>query len=129
MTTGLDGLRRFVDTCNDEETLSALNKALIDKLRELTNERTRRSMLSFRKGMRIAFRTGKKQGRYLVVGTIERMNVKTVSLSDCSDGMSWNVPPTLIREATPADEEVAQAARRRLVQLGTDQAHPRTDTV
>ena len=80
MTTGLDGLRRFVDTCNDEETLSALNKALIDKLRELTNERTRRSMLSFRKGMRVAFRTGKKQGRYLVVGTIERMNVETVSL-------------------------------------------------
>jgi len=50
----------------------------------------------FSVGQRVEFtKTGK-----VIQGTVERLNVKTASLMDCSDGLRWRVSPGLLRPAT-----------------------------
>jgi hypothetical protein len=54
-----------------------------------------RAMMAFSNGDKVEF--DGRRGR-LITGTVERVNQKTVSVTNCSDGRSWRVPGSLLRK-------------------------------
>jgi len=49
---------------------------------------------NFHVGQSVEF-TGKRG--FVITGDIERINRKTIALTNCSDGISWRVSPSILR--------------------------------
>jgi hypothetical protein len=90
-----------------EHELIALNHKIVERLRFLRDSKAHHQMQELKLGDRVSFES--EAGRK-IVGTILRLNRKSVSLID-SDGIQWRVSPALVSrvETKDVDIEVAPA--------------------
>lgn len=84
-------LRAILDRCEMEDLRHVHN---LIKARQEYIGRANISML--RRGKKVKFRP-RKTGGY-VTGVIEKVNRKTVTVGECSDGKIWRVPGTMLTE-------------------------------
>ena len=83
-----------------EAELIALNHRIVARLRFLQEGRAHAAMLTFRVGERVSFQP---EGQPLRTGVITKYNRKTVTVLT-EDGQHWNVAPTFLRAALPAED-------------------------
>lgn len=90
MIIDLTDLRKI----DDENLKQAANLIRSERLyRQELKEKT--ATLKFRKGDWVEF----DSDHVAIKGQIKRINTKTITLENCSDGpRGWNVSPTLLRE-------------------------------
>ena len=88
-----------IDTLTEAELID-LNHRIVARLRFLQEGRAHAAMLAFRVGERVAFQP---EGQPLLTGVITKYNRKTVTVLT-EDGQHWNVAPTFLRTATPAED-------------------------
>jgi hypothetical protein len=81
-----------------ESELVSLNNRIVERLRFLQQMRAHSSMLEFGIGERVSFQP---DGRPAVFGILTRYNKKTVTVITDS-GEHWNVAPSVLRKAVPA---------------------------
>jgi hypothetical protein len=71
-----------------------------ERSRELSTATAQVAAAQFHIGQRVQFRSSKRGGA-VIVGTITRINTKTVALANCSDGgPGWRVHPSLLQPVT-----------------------------
>lgn len=90
--TLLDGLT--------EEDLQNLNRLVVEKLKLLHKARSLKAMAEFNLADRVYFHHGQRR----IIGTVIRLNQKTVSV-ETNDGHHWTIPPAFLRKMFEADAE------------------------
>lgn len=86
------------------EQCTAAGEILNGQYNFLQRREATKQLSEFKVGQRVEFVSGKRFGVKLQ-GTIERINLKTVSLRECSDGRRWKVHYSFLR---PVIEESAK---------------------
>lgn len=94
MDSALDRVRLLLEQLTSEELRQAW-----ELLRNEDVRRRRVAALAFREGDRVRFET--RDGRR-ITGTVERVNVRTVSIC-AGDGVHWRVAPQLLEVEPPGD--------------------------
>ena len=84
-----------------EAELVDLNHRIVQRLRLLSQLHAHKAMLEFRIGDRVQF---EPQGGVPVFGILTRYNRKSVTVV-ADDGHRWNVSPSFLRRAEPAETE------------------------
>jgi len=86
-----------IDKLSESELVS-LNNRVVERLRFLEQVRAHSAMLEFGIGARVSFQP---YDRPTVTGVLTRYNKKTVTVITDS-GEHWNVAPSVLRKAGPA---------------------------
>jgi len=83
-----------------ERELVELNHRIVERIKALRQARCHESMIEFNVGERVSFQP---ECGHDVVGTIVRLNRKTVTIAS-ADGGSWRVAPVFIKKVSEAGE-------------------------
>ena len=94
----MDDLLDSLDELHYEELIT-LNHAIVARIKELNVIRAQSQLQNFRIGNQVQFTSSAGD---LVIGTIVRLNKKTVSLVT-EAGARWKVSPSLLRKLVNAD--------------------------
>ena len=95
----LEALRKEVAGWDKDQCSTAWD-VIRERDRQLSTAVAQKQAAQFHVGQRVQFRS-RKRGGAVITGTIERINTKTIALTDCSDGSpGWRVAPALLEPAT-----------------------------
>ena len=81
-----------------EVELTELNHRIVERLRVFRDLRVHVTMMDFRIGERVCFKSGDHRGT--VIGTLTKHNRKSVTVIAADTGTHWNVAPGFLRIAT-----------------------------
>jgi len=93
----LSKLENEVSTWDKDQVLNAWD-VLKARYRDIETKEARKALVKFNVGQRVQFRSSKYGA--MIQGTIKTINLKTVSLDDCSDGRRWKVSPSHLSPST-----------------------------
>ncbi|MEE8408899.1 MAG: hypothetical protein V3T05_04795 [Myxococcota bacterium] len=82
-----------------EDELIALNRRIVERLKLLRQARTYDAMARFELGDSVTFTP---ECGHVVVGTVVRLNTKTITVA-AKDGHQWRVAPSFLSRVTNAD--------------------------
>lgn len=93
----MDDLLDSLDELHYEELIT-LNRAIVARIKEINAIKAQSELQRFRVGNQVQFMSSEGE---LVIGTIVRINKKTISLVT-PEGVRWKVSPSLLRKLSNA---------------------------
>jgi hypothetical protein len=107
-----------------EEDLIELNRRVVERIRVLRQQRCALMMTEFAVGDRVSFQP---ECGHEIIGTVIRMNRKSVTVVSTDGHHHWRVAPGLLKKASSEhhDPSSAGALQRALIELVARQSRER----